>query len=507
MPSLSSVVRLGYVTRLVDIRAMSPDFRLTRRVKAVLLGVGVVAVVATGGALALVDAIAPSILEILGHPGQIVAAVLRLAAVAYAVHVVLSATGASARALTSPPDAKILGHAGYSRADVYVARELVPLLLGALATVLTMVLLTVLATTRWGIDRAEVGPDLALALCAVLGALTLRLGLTAHLSSLHTGLSPSLQMGLLLAAVVAGGVTGGLLLPVYAGDVGLSDISAAAIDWITSGPNAWILWIVTAGCALAGLTLLVLSRPAGWGKSVDSARPGALRRGPTLPRSAWARLAALPLVARRDRGRTDTSELVISQRVALALGVFGLGLASFGRTGLDLPYELAVGLVFGTPVASAGLLFGVTSLPALRGLLPVLTSSPLGSAGVSSAVAVASSWTLVTVSWPCLLLVWAFSDLPFPTVVAVWAGGVLLAPSLFHVADCVLPTRAATGSGERIRQGTPASLLVAVLALLAGGATWALLHLEVPLPLMVAASAAVTLTAVLLVRPPIGGYR
>ncbi|OLT16829.1 hypothetical protein BJF80_05885 [Serinicoccus sp. CUA-874] len=507
MPSLSSVARLGYVTRLVDIRAMSPDFRLTRGVRAVLLGVAVVAVVAAGAVLALVDAIAPSVLDILGHPGQIVSAVLRLAAAAYAVHVVLSTTGASARALTSPPDAKILGHAGYSRADVYVARELAPVLIGALATILTLVLLTVLATTRWAVDRAEVGPDLALALCAVMGALTLRLGLTARLSSLQTGPSRSVQTGLLLAAVVAGGVTGGLLLPVYAGDVGLSEISAAAIGWITSGPNGWILWIVTAGSALTGVALLVLSRHAGWSESVDSTRRGALRRGPTLPRSPWARLATLPLVARRDRGRSDASELVIAQGVGLVLGVFGLGLASFGRTGLDLPHELAVGLVFGTPVASAGLLFGVTSLPALRGLLPVLISSPLGAAGVSSAVAVASSWTLVTVSWPSLPLVWAFSDLSFPTVVAVWASGVLLAPSLFHVAECVLPTRATTGSGERLRQGTPASLLVAVLALLTGGATWASLHLEVPLPLMVMASAATTLTAVLLVRPPIGGYR
>lgn len=507
MQSVRDLTRLGYVSRLVDIRTTSPDFRMTGRVKAVLVAVVAAAGVLAGSVLVLLDAIAPAMLSLTGDQEGTILAVFRLVAAAYAIHAVLSTAGASARGLSTPADAKILGHAGYTRADVFLTREIVPAVLGALGVLAGLTLFAALASLRWGPSWSVIGADYGLAVALVIGALLLRFGLMARFSSLRRGPALPLQIGVVVASFVVGVVTGGFLLPMYLEGISLVQVSSVVIDWLISGPNSWALWAGAGAAAAVGSVLLVLSYDSTWNETVDAIDSPPEKRDLRLPRKAWARLVALPVVAWRETHRSDAFELVMAQRVGLSVGAFGLGVASFGRAGLDLPAELAVGLLFGVPVTSAGVLFGVTSLPALRGLLPVLSSSRLGSRGVSSAVAVASVWSLATVSWGTVPIVLTFSDLPAGAVLAVWASGVLVSPGVFHTADSLLPTRATTGSSERIRQGTPASLLVALLALLLGLGAWAALRVDLPVLVLIVAAAAVTTVAVLALRPPIGGYR
>lgn len=503
---VADAVRLALVSRLVDIRTTAPDFRVTPAIRALALAAGVAAAALLGSAVVLLHQLGPALLRMLGSTTDALPAVVRLLGLAGAVHLLCAVSGRGARELASPSDGRILDHAGRSRGRILVLREVLPATVTA-ASFLAAAVGTVLLGRSWGTAWGAVLPSLGLATALLVAATLLRIALVARLAR---GWAPATGRRTVLAVggcLVGGALLGAPAVQLLAGQRTLEESASSAVRWLWSDASSAPLWLTALVLVvLAGVLAVGIPR-RGWEDGFADRAPVTTmpRRAGRLPGRPWWVVAALPVTSLRERARSDASEAVAGWRMSVFAGAFGIGLAVAGRTGLALPRELAEGLLFGAPIAAAAGIYGVASMAAHGRVGRALAGSALSGARLSTATAVASLWSTALASWAVLPLTWAFSDLTASRVLVTWAAGLVLAPSVFHVPDCLLPARARTTSPLRLRQSSPAALVTALLGTLGAAAWWWATTRGVPGGVALLVVAASALLEIVIVRPRNGG--
>ncbi|MCJ8504123.1 hypothetical protein MRU69_04480 [Kocuria flava] len=503
--SVRRAVELRRAAVLVDLRQMSPEFRVTPAVRWALAGALGLAALLAGSAVVVVASAGGRVLALVGDPSELLPALVRLVAVAGVVHIVLSTGGRSARGLSAPVDGRILGHAGYGRREVYVVREVLPAVLSGAGFLLAGGALVLLGVHAWSVPGAVLRPELLLLVLSVTGAVALRIGATAWLSVWRAPDHRRTVAVCVLAAVA--GVATGLLARTWAGGVpDAASLSRAVLSWVVSERSTLALLLAGAAMLLAGLAAAAVAarHPLETPLGVDDALRPRPRVG--IPHRPWWALVLLPLCSVRDRGRSDAVDAVIGWRVAGAAGLFGAGLAATGRTGLELPAEMATGLVLGAPFAAAVATYGVTSPAAHRGALRVLTASPMGAVPVLTAIAAGGAVAAAIGSWAVVPLVWAAGSAGFAQLLALWAAALVLAPAVVHVADCLLPGQQHV-SAVRLRPTPWQSIAAALLFGPAAAGAWWWVRAGLPAGALVLLALCLSLLLVASVRPRPGGSR
>lgn len=503
--TVQRAVELRRASVLVDLRQMSPDFRVTRRVRWALFGAAVLAALLVGSAAVVVASTGGRVLDLLGDPSVLLPAAVRLVAVGGVVHIVLAAGGRSARELSAPVDGRILGHAGFSRREVYLCREVLPAVLSGTGLCLLGGVLVLLGVTAWSVPGDRLWPELLLLLLTVTGAVVLRVGTTAWLTVWRAP-DHRRTVGTLVLAALAGLGAGTLARSWDGGVPDMAALSRAALSWVVSERSAAALLLGGGAMLVAGLVAAVVAsrHPVGTPLGVDDALRPRPRIG--LPRRPWCALVVMPLYAVRDRGRSDAVDAVIGWRMVSVAGLFGLGLAVTGRTGLDLPAELAAGLVLGAPFAAAVATYGVTSPAAHRGALRVLTASPTGPTTVSAAIAGGGIAAGAAGSWAVVPIVWSVSSSAASQLLCLWTAALVLAPTAVHVADCLLPGQQHSSS-VRLRPTPWHSMFSALLFGLAAAGAWWWVGEGLPASALLLPAGVLALFLVASVRPRPGGVR
>lgn len=498
------VLLIAKVSRLIDVRIMSPEFRLTRNVCILLAAVVVVLAVLLGLSIALFVTAGPTLIQFLGPVDQILPVMLRGVSVLFMIHHLLSVSGRAARDAKAPADAAILAHAGCTQGQLITARVLLPIALETAIMVIVLILCGGLAIYSWGLPADTVVLPTALGLALTVSSALARGAVLCML--VMGGVSPTLLRSACWAVIAAGlgAIVTGVLLPTFLGMNDLRSTAQMAFMALISPESTTVLLVVTVVLLLtvAVATLWLQRRP--WGAVPVDSFPTRRSKPLPLPSSAWGRLVALPLTVIRDQPDSDSGEFLISVRTASLVAVFGLGALLSSSLEPILPTEAAWGIVAGGPVVAAGLAHGICSVNALRSLLPQLTASDLGERGTASALACSALLLCAPLGAASLPLVLVVSALPVSSALTAWIIGALVTPGIMLLADCVFPALPPAESNGRIRQHPMASLLMAGLALAFGALAYAALHAGIPAPLIVMGCATATVISILIAHFPRG---
>ncbi|MDO4253720.1 MAG: hypothetical protein Q4C81_01005 [Kocuria sp.] len=492
------------MSRTIDVRAVSPEFRVTRGVYVVLIGASVLLAMLLGLSIALAAFIGPALLEFFGPIERALPMVLRGISVLFLVHHVLSMSGQVAREVSAPADAAILAHAGCTRGQVVTARLLIPIMFETGIMVVIFALCGGLAIQSWGLPVDAVMPSLGLGMGLTVSAACARATSVCVLATRRV--SPALirSVGWAIIAAGAGAITTGILLPAFFGPNDLQSTVHMTLIFLLSPEGTTVLIAVTATLLLmaAATTVWLWRQP--WDEGLVDYLPTGRPASLPLPRSAWWRLVALPLTVIRDPVDSEAGDFLLSARAAFWTGAFGIGAFLGGRLDPIFPIEAAWGLAVGGSIVAAGLTHGICSANAWRLLLPQLTVSQLGERGTAGALVCSNTLLCAPFSVASLPLILLTSNLPMNLALTAWFVGVLTVPGITVFVDCLFPARLPAESNGRVRQHPVASLLGAALALACGVAAYAASQAGISPFVVLMACVTVTSVFILTVRFPRG---
>lgn len=504
LPWWPKALLLVKVSKLVDVRIVSTDFRWTGTVRIILLAVFASLAMLLGLILMLLGAIGPAVISFLGPINQVVPVALRGFGLLFLIHHVLSISGQIARDVRSPADATILAHAGYTRWQVIVARLLFPISLETTVMATFLALCASLAICAWGVQITIVLPSLGLSMALTVSGALVRGSVLCILSTSSFSFTFIRSFCWIIMTFGLGFTLTGILVPTFLGIHNLHSIVQLILTKLESPQGTKSLILVSVILLLIAAGGGIRLRHAPWNELPVDSVPSQDYKNLHLPRNAWARLVVLPITAIRDQPDSEAGDFLFSIRAAFLTASFGLGALVAGSIEPIIPPQAAWGIAAGAPLISAGLAHGICSTNAIRSILPQLTASKLGDIGTASAL-VCSVLTICLVlggtSIPLLLLV---STVTVESAVTAWMVGAMLTPGIMLIADCLFPALLPAESNGRIRQHPMASLLSAFMALVFGAVAYRFLEWGVASPLAVLASLIVTALSVFIVRFPRG---
>ncbi|MFW0155316.1 hypothetical protein ACN08X_04660 [Rothia sp. P6271] len=498
------VILLIKTSKLLDVRAVAPEFRLTRNAY-FLLGLACLLIsMLLGLFLTFFVIVAPTLFAYIGESQHLVPSLLSLGGIYCLTRHLLKISGRTAREINAPADATILTHAGFTRGQLFTARLILPLTFETLLMVIALCSYSIIAIWNWEIPAHIILKPL---LIGVLLSISGGLFRGTALCLLATGRTSMTTLRVLLWSFFlygAGSIFAGVLLPIMMGENSFREAIQKCFAFLLSEQGTITLLSLT--LILLGVSaaaLIRLRHKIFWNNApIDSAPTYTTWRIP-LPQNAWRRLIALPLTITRDATDGESGEFLISARITYFSAAFCTGML-VNNTVIEpfLPAEAAWGIAMGAPLLSTGVAHGICSVNAYRPLLPHLTASLLGERGVASAIVCSTTLVCAPLSLLSLPLLLLISSVSASSLLIAWLTGILISPALTLWVDCLFPGRLPSQSNGRIRQNPIASTLVSVIAGIFALIAYALLHQNTPLYVLPLISICLTTLFTLTARIP-----